>query len=161
MNTSRPSWDDTWLAVADTIALRSVCDGRQVGAVIVNAQNRAVSTGYNGPPRNYPVDSEARCSSFCARQMSRGDGAVDLAYGLSCPTVHAEANALIFADRSAFAGGTIYVTAACCPDCGKLIANSGLTRVVMRLDSRDLHRRPYDTVELLRACGLDVEVREA
>lgn len=150
----RPSWDETWMAVADTIAERSNCDSRQVGAVIVNNQNRIVSSGYNGPPRGYPIPDGSTCSDWCPRRQS---GAQPLSYGLSCLSVHAEANALIFADRATYQGGTIYVTAACCQDCAKLIANSGLSRVVVRVDERDAHRNPGVTIEFIRTCGLDVE----
>lgn len=150
----RPSWDSTWMAVADSIAERSNCDSRQVGAVIVTSENRIVSSGYNGPPRGFPISAGQTCDSFCPRRQS---GSQPLSYGLSCPSVHAEANALIFADRSTYQGGTIYVTAACCQDCAKLIANSGVARVVMRVDDRDTHRQPYVTVDFLRTCGLEVE----
>jgi deoxycytidylate deaminase len=48
-----------------------------------------------------------------------------------CPSLHAEANALLSAERSERLGGTIYVTSAICFGCAKLIANSGLVSVVM------------------------------
>lgn len=150
----RPSWETTWMAVADSIAERSNCDARQIGAVIVTSENRIVSSGYNGPPRGFPASAGQTCSSFCPRRQS---GSQPLSYGLSCPSVHAEANALIFADRSTYQGGTIYVTAACCQDCAKLIANSGVARVVVRVDERDAHRNPQDTVDFLRLCGVEVE----
>lgn len=143
------------MEVADTIAKRSLCDGRQVGAVIVDDTNRPISLGYNGPPQGYPTGG-LRCSEWCQRQKARQSTEVDLSYGLKCPTVHAEANALMFADRRDYKGGTIYVTAACCGDCAKLIANSGIKHIVMRLDDRDAHRDPYDIVDFVRQCGLDV-----
>jgi len=31
----RPGWDETWLAMAQTVAFRSRCTKRQVGALIV------------------------------------------------------------------------------------------------------------------------------
>lgn len=138
------------MAAADAIALRSLCDGRQVGAVIVNAANRLVSSGYNGPPPNYPTGG-GTCSGWCLRKQLGNQSA---AYGLSCPSVHAEANAIIAASRSDLLGGTIYATASCCADCAKLIASSGLARVVVRIDVRDEHRTPHEMMEFLRACGL-------
>jgi dCMP deaminase len=153
MERLRPDWDTTWMAVADTVALRSKCDSRQVGAVIVDSTNRPISTGYNGPPRNFPGANDRTCNSFCPRRQS---GAQPFSYGLSCPSVHAEANALMFADRRDYEGGTIYVTAACCQDCTKLIANSGIHRVIVRVDERDSHRDPQASIDFLRSCGLDV-----
>lgn len=87
-----------------------------------------------------------------------GDLRVD--YG-NCVTVHAEANALMFADRRTYEGGTLYVTSAICWDCGKMVANSGIWRVVMRLDvERDRHRHPFDTINFLRRSQVQVEVTE-
>lgn len=152
---TRPNWDETWMHVADTVALRSKCDARQVGAVIVDSSNRPISTGYNGPPRNFPGTDGKTCTDFCPRRQNADQS---LSYGLSCPSVHAEANALMFADRRDYEGGTIYVTAACCQDCAKLIANSGIHRVVVRIDERDSHRNPQATVQFLRSCRIVVSV---
>lgn len=171
----RQSWDQTWMHVAEVIAGRSVCDGRAIGAIVVDSSNRPVSTGYNGPPRGFQRSSD-HCSDWCPRQQTRtvtvkkmvarkvveqevtipGPGP---SYGLNCPSIHAEANALMFADRRDFEGGTIYVTSACCADCGKLIANSGLKRVVMKLDEvADAHRKPRETVAFLESCQLIVDL---
>lgn len=152
---TRPSWDEIWLSVADDMATRSLCEGRQVGAVIVSAQNRIVATGYNGPPAGLRTDDKP-CREWCLRQKNRREGIDALSYGLSCPTVHAELNALVFADRRDYEGGTIYVTAACCQDCAKVVANSGVARVVMRVDERDEHREPSATIDFIRECGIDV-----
>lgn len=47
----------------------------------------------------------------------------------NCIANHAEANALLYADRTAIEGGSLYVTDEPCRGCWKLIANSGLVRV--------------------------------
>ena len=45
----RPSWDSTWMKVAETIALRSHHSEFKVGALIVTSDNTQVlSLGYNG-----------------------------------------------------------------------------------------------------------------
>jgi len=150
----RPDWDMTWMDIADVMARRSKCDGAQVGAVIVDATNRPVSTGYNGPPRNLAVSGG--CSGWCSRRIA-GDRGKE--YGLSCPSIHAEANALMFADRRHIEGGTIYVNRAICADCAKLIANSGLVRVVMRITDEDMHRDPQKVCLFLAESGLQVEAR--
>jgi dCMP deaminase len=71
--------------------------------------------------------------------------------------VHAEANALIFADRRNYQGGTIYVTNPCCWDCSKLVANSGLSRVVFKVSERDVHADWRTSVKFIRDCGLVVD----
>lgn len=152
---TRPAWDEVWLSMARDIAKRSRCDGAQIGAVIVDPTNRPISVGYNGPPKDFPVAVDSRCDSFCPRRQKDSRS---LSYGLSCPSIHAEANALMFADRRDYVDGTIYVTAACCQDCTKLIANSGLARVVMVVREEDQHRDPQASIRFLEVCGLEVVV---
>lgn len=147
----RPSWDQVWLTVASAISLRSRCDRRQVGAVIVTRDNRVASVSYNGPPRNLVV--QGSCSSWCERARNGDSGP---AYD-RCEMIHAEANALLRASWTEIQGGTIYVSAASCVNCARLVANAGLARLVHVVTSADLHRDP-DTVEsLLRTNGLSVQ----
>ena len=165
----RPSWDETWMSIAEDMSLRSPCSAAKVGSVIVDPANRPVSTGYNGPAANYEMthvdicDTEGRvlrrdipgCETWCQKRI---DGLRGGSYELACPTIHAEANALMFADRRSYEGGTIYVTASCCADCAKLISNSGIHRVVMHITDADTHRDPHRVVNYLRRCGLLVDV---
>ena len=48
MRSFRPSWDQYFMKIADIARRRSNCMKTSVGAVIVNDENRVVSTGYNG-----------------------------------------------------------------------------------------------------------------
>lgn len=146
----RPTWDQTWLAAAQVIAYRSRCDGAQVGAVIVTADNRVAAVSYNGPPRGRRV--EGTCTNWCEKLRSGERGG---SY-TNCATVHAEANALLRANYTDIAGGTIYASGACCQDCAKLIANSGLTRVVHVVNPGDEPRKPDLVEAYLRECGLTV-----
>ena len=61
--TSRPTFDEYFLMMAETASLRSDCERDKVGAVIVNNQ-RIRSTGYNGAPTGRPG-----CKS-CPRRLS-------------------------------------------------------------------------------------------
>jgi dCMP deaminase len=126
----RITWDRTWISIAKVMSLRSECTRSQVGAVIVNNKNRVIATGYNGPPANSTVGES--CQLSCPR--SHGD--VVTGYGFSCISIHAEANALLFCDRSTIEGGSIYVTAVPCEDCSKMIANSGLSHVYFINDKK-------------------------
>lgn len=143
------------MGVAEVISRRSLCDGRMIGAVIVDPHNRVVSTGYNGAPHGYN-NLDQTCRAWCPR--IRGNHRT-LDYS-NCISVHAEANALAFADRRSYEGGTLYVTSACCWDCGKLVANSGIKRVVMRLWFADRHRDPERTIAFMRECHIDIDVWE-
>lgn len=148
----RSTWDETWMRTADAVAGRSNCTNRKVGAVIVDANNRPVSTGYNGPPAGYKTSGET-CRSFCPRSTGERGNAYK-----NCVSVHAEANALLFADRREYVGGTIYVTNPCCWDCAKLVANSGVARVVYRISGSDSHADIETPTRFMEACGLQVDV---
>jgi deoxycytidylate deaminase len=74
-----------------------------------------------------------------------------------CYALHAEANALVAADRSTWQGGTIFVTSHVCYACAKLIANSGLKTLVVIDDLKDRsHRSPERSYDLLASCGVNM-----
>jgi dCMP deaminase len=143
------------MQVADAISHRSRCSRAQIGAVVVSKDQRISSTGYNGPASLFPTEDE--CMSWCPR--AQGLTTLDNTYD-SCPSIHAEANALLYVDRSRVEGGTIYITDAACYQCAKLISNSGITRVVMRIGTRAAHRLPDATVEYFKKCNIDVVITE-
>jgi dCMP deaminase len=150
----RPSWDDVWSDVADSIRWRSLCSKARAGAVIADAHNRIVSTGYNGPPASFE-HSELPCKYWCPRGAEDADI-------VQCRSVHAEANALLSGDRSSWAGGTMYVTKHPCMECAKLIANSGLARLVVTTAAgaqEDRHTRVYRFLH--EDCHLEVEVHRS
>lgn len=142
----RPSWDNTWLEVARVVAKRSLCERDKVGAVIVSSTQRIVATGYNGPPAGFPHNN-LPCQTWCTRRS--GD---DTDY-LNCPALHAESNALSVCDRMVREGGTIYISSDVCYGCAKLVANSGLTRVVV-MRHPDRMYRGDESYRLLERCGL-------
>lgn len=159
----RPSWSDTWMDVAEVIARRSPCSRRQIGAVIVDPSERIVATGYNGFPAGLGVRESSlrhplnRRTPLCQVDCPRAQPDADPGIGYDdCLSIHAEANALMFCDRREREGGTIYITSSSCRTCAKLIANSGLRGVVMRVEERDHYRDPAGSVRLLRDSGLMV-----
>ncbi len=122
MAKSRQSWDEYFLSLAGQAASRSNCSRRRVGAVIVQ-DRRIRSTGYNGPPSGY-----GHCDAgACPRAVTE----TPRSFGYdNCVAIHAEANALLFADHEDRERATLYTTHAPCFSCAKLIANSGVTEVV-------------------------------
>jgi deoxycytidylate deaminase len=168
----RLSWEELWTAVAISVGDRSLCVRDQVGAVIVDRTQRIVATGYNGPPTGFP-HGDLPCDRWCQRakpnqytdlfkdgesmiMMSReSTPAIDYS---DCPALHAEANALMVCDRRDREGGTIYVDSSVCYACAKLVANSGLARVVILTQGLDDHRNPRRSVDFMRDCGLEVIV---
>jgi dCMP deaminase len=144
---SRQSWDEYFLGLAAAAATRSNCTRRRVGAIVVHGRH-VRSTGYNGPPAGY-----GHCDAgACPRATS--DSAMCADYS-NCVAIHAEANALLFADPADRDGATLYTTAAPCFACAKLIANSGVAEVVAaggRYDDWETTRR------FLQDCGLRVRL---
>ena len=116
----RPTWDEYFLGIAEAVSARSDCERSRVGAVIVK-ERRIRATGYNGAPANQPG-----CES-CPRRTSSVAPGSDYS---NCVAVHAEANALLYCDREDLIGATLYITREPCYGCQKLIAATGVSRVV-------------------------------
>jgi dCMP deaminase len=57
----RPDFDEYYMDIAQAVAKRGDCTRRQVGAVIVDLENRIVSTGYNGTPPGGPSCLKGDC----------------------------------------------------------------------------------------------------
>ncbi len=117
---TRPTWHDTWAAVARTVAERATCCRRKVGCVIVGPDQRILATGYNGAP------------SGVVHCIDRPDGCV-LEDGHCAYSVHAEANAIVqaAASRGGLTGSMLYVTWPPCSRCALLIAQAGVQEVVI------------------------------
>lgn len=123
----RPSLDQYYLAMVAVVASRSTCPRRDVGAVLVDERGVILGTGYNGVPRGIPHcgENEAALSSTC---LGAGDPKGDTR---RCWAVHAEVNAILqCADIEK--ARTLYCSATPCFQCAKVIANTGIIRVVVR-----------------------------
>lgn len=116
----RQSWDAYFMAIAQTVATRATCDRAHVGAIIV-LNKTIVSTGYNGAVRSMP-----HCNDVGHLMQD----------GHCVRSVHAEANAIVQAAKNGanIDGATIYTTHSTCWNCFKLIANSGIKRIVYSID---------------------------
>lgn len=120
---SRPDWDDYFLNIAKAVAERGDCTRRPTGAVIVKA-HRIVSTGYNGSPAGGPSCLDGECPRAQSNVLH---GNPDYS---NCIALHAEQNAIAYANWSETNGATIYLTSDPCDMCSKLIRAAGITRVV-------------------------------
>ena len=144
----RISKENYYLDIAQTVLGRATCLRRVYGAIIVK-NDEIISTGYNGAPRG-----RANCvdMGYCSREamrVPRGER-----YEL-CRSVHAEANAIISADRKSMIGATLYLSgrnvsdgkyvegAMCCGMCKRMIINAGISRVIVRVDDNN-----YKVVEV-------------
>lgn len=128
-------------------ALLSTCAKRQHMAIILDAQGRFIGAGYNGSPPGVAHCIDGACPR--AQENTPSGTSYD-----NCIAVHAEANALLFSDRTARLGGTLYVTGPPCWECSRLMAGSGLRRIVF---ARDRTFGGWErNVALLRTAGLQV-----
>lgn len=106
-------WDTRFMQLAETVATWSKDPARGVGAVLVRTNRTILSVGFNGFPRHVD-DTDERLN----------DPATKLAM-----TVHAEVNALLHAEGSAF-NCTAYVTQPPCAQCAAALIQAGVDRVV-------------------------------
>ncbi len=136
---SRPPWPEYFMLLAKMVALRSGCNSRPSGAVIVK-DKRILATGYNGPmPGAWHCTD--RGPGYCFR---REKGIPDIDKYNFCRATHAEANAIAQAARFGISveGAELYCTLAPCYVCLKLIASAGIRAVYYEYDyeSRDFER---------------------
>eukprot|EP01116_Phalansterium_solitarium_P001816 TRINITY_DN11631_c0_g1_i1.p1 TRINITY_DN11631_c0_g1~~TRINITY_DN11631_c0_g1_i1.p1 ORF type:complete len:213 (+),score=41.90 TRINITY_DN11631_c0_g1_i1:525-1163(+) len=119
------SWDDYFMAVAFLSAQRSKDPGTQVGACIVNKDNRIVGIGYNGFPCGVSDDDLP-----WARSVSSGDP-LQTKYPFVC---HAEMNAIMNKNSGDLNGCRIYVALFPCNECSKLIIQAHIAEVIYYSD---------------------------
>lgn len=127
--------DNRYLRMARIWAENSYCHRRKVGALIVK-DKMIISDGYNGTPSGF--------DNICEDEDA----------GKTFPYVlHAEANAItkIARTNNSSEGATLYVTAAPCIECSKLIIQAGIIRVVYGEEYR-----LTDGVDLLKQAGVEV-----
>lgn len=126
--------DLRYLRMARIWAENSYCQRRKVGALVVK-DKMIISDGYNGTPSGF--------ENVCEDKDN-----VTKPYVL-----HAEANAITKLARSSnnSEDSTLYVTAAPCLECSKLIIQAGIKRVVYAEKYR-----LEDGVNLLKRAGIEV-----
>ena len=113
------SWDEYFMGVAILASQRSKDPSTQVGACIVNDDNKIMSVGYNGLPRG--------CSDDDFPWDRKGEKDSDTKYPYVC---HAELNAILNAGGNSLKGCRIYVALFPCNECAKAIIQSGIKEVI-------------------------------
>jgi len=124
----RESWDSYFMRFAEVASLRSTCDRRHVGAVLVH-DRCIIATGYNGSIRGLPHCSDIGCLLIADAKGQQ-----------HCErTVHAEGNAIAQAalHGATVRGATLYVTTFPCHACFKLVVNAGIVRIVYQTTYQD------------------------
>lgn len=115
MEDKKMNWDEYFLKIAETVALKSKDPSSKMGCVIVDQNKRVVSLGYNGMVQG----SDESKMTLSERPMK---------YHFA---IHSEMNAIIFAHQD-LTGCTLYNRVATCDNCLKYCLQAGIKRFVYR-----------------------------
>ena len=128
----------------------SVCKRNQVGCVIGTESGRILVNGYNGTVSGTDNDCEKVCDVCHGKDVdcSRCNNGRKITSDF---VVHAEQNAIAFAAKEGIKlkGTILYTTTSPCAVCAKLIASSGISRVVYLETYRDT-----SGIDFLNKCGV-------
>lgn len=170
------NWDKYFHSICQTVASKSPCLSRKIGAIIVR-DNSIISTGYNGPPRKIPhcghdrfVSDEVllelaathaqsklfnvmRFDHECPRKVLGYESGTHMEL---CPAQHAEENAVSNAARLGVSvlNSTLYLnTVIPCQKCFGTLINAGITEIVA--ESLEI----YDTYTQFLIDNSDIKIR--
>lgn len=118
----RLSRNEYYMKLAQITALRSNCIKRGVGCIIVK-NDRIISLGYNGTPKNTINCYEGGCERCNNKNIKSGESLE------SCKCLHAEENALLFSDFFKTDDAIMYITHFPCLTCSKKIIQSGIKTI--------------------------------
>ncbi len=137
---NRPSWDEYFMLAAKLVSVRSTCNSRKIGAVIVKS-NRILTTGYNGAVHGGPHCID-RGPDFCLR---RSIGAHDADKYNYCISSHAEVNAIDQAARFGISleGSVLYCTLEPCNWCFKQLVQAGIREIYYE-EAYDSKNKEFD-----------------
>lgn len=115
----RSSWEEYFMHIAEIVSERGTCDRAYVGCVLVNNDNRIVSTGYNGS-----ISGNPQCDEIGHKMRD----------GHCIATIHAEINALIYCAREGISvkGSVCYVTHFPCLNCTKALIQAGISMIIYK-----------------------------
>lgn len=116
------SWDEYFMGIALLSAMRSKDENTQVGACIVNNENKILSLGYNG----MPIGCDDNLMPW-----RRNGAPLETKYMYVC---HAELNAILNSPAPSLKGSKLYSTLFPCNECAKAIIQSGIKEIIYLSD---------------------------
>lgn len=143
----RPTWDEHWIKVANTISERATCDRGMSGCVIVRG-NRILVAGYVGSPPGLPHCDDV---GHQIKKTIHEDGSIT---EHCVRTIHAEQNAIV---QAALIGvstkdATLYCRMTPCRVCAMLIIGVGIKRVVCEKK----YHAGAESEEMFRQVGIEL-----
>jgi dCMP deaminase len=147
---NRPSWDEYFLKIAETVGLRADCCRGRLGTILVR-NKQILSAGYNGAPSGLPECSKVGC---LLRELRDYEGNKT---EHCLRTAHSDLNAIIQAALHGVTtkGATLYGYYKPCFHCAKAAVQAGIVRVVVRKNYHDVL-----TDELFKGAGITMEILE-
>lgn len=121
---NRPSWDQYFFKVLDSVSKRATCDRGKSGCVIVK-DNQILVTGYVSSPPGFPHCDDV---GHLFKKVIHEDGSVSQ----HCVrTIHCEQNAICQAAKRGVSinGATVYVTMTPCRVCAMLLISCGIKEI--------------------------------
>jgi dCMP deaminase len=142
---TRPSWDDYFFEVLESVSKRSTCDRGRVGCVIVK-NNQILVTGYAGAPTGLPHCDEV---GHQLNKVVHEDGSIS---EHCVRTVHGEQNAICQAAKRGVSieGATVYVRMTPCRTCAMLLINCGIKEVF----AERRYHAGTESEEMLKKAGI-------
>lgn len=142
------TWDEYFMGIAQLSALRSKDPSTQVGACIVDSDNKVVSIGYNGMPRGIS-DQDV--------PWGHGQG-LESKYLYVC---HAEFNAILNTrNGEKLSGCRVYVTLFPCNECAKAMIQVGIRELIYLEEPRNNDVIFAASRKLLKLAGVKVRKYE-
>ena len=138
------SWDEAFMGIANFIGKRSKDPNTQVGACIVDKNNRIVSLGYNGMPNGCDDDD---------MPWGRDGNMLETKYAFVC---HAELNAILNTRGLSLEGTRIYVDLFPCNECAEAIIQSGIKTVIYNSDKYANTDSTIASKMMLRKAGVEL-----
>ena len=134
------SWDEYFMGLAILSSQRSKDPSTQVGACIVDKNNKIISVGYNGAPIGYDDDKDMT--------WERDGDFLDTKYAYVC---HSELNAILNS-RVNVEGCKLFVTLFPCNECAKVIIQSGIKEVIYLSDKYNGTKENIAAKKMLDTC---------
>lgn len=121
----RPTWDEYFMEVMNSVSKRATCDRGRSGCVIAR-NGQVLTTGYVGSPNGL-----SHCDDV-GHQLKKTIHEDGIVTEHCVRTVHAEQNAICQAAKMGISidGATLYCRMTPCRTCAMLIINSGIKKVV-------------------------------
>lgn len=132
------------MGICELSKRRSKDPNTQVGACIINSDNKIIGIGYNGLPKGCNDDEFP---------WSNDKDFLNTKYPY---VVHAEANAILnsIADLK---GATIYVSLFPCNECMKLIIQTGIKKIIFKENKYPDSKEVLAATKLASAAGIIIE----